>query len=54
MSSFDLTGKTAIVTGGAGVLCSAIVKMLADNGACVAILDLSEDKAQALRGRDRR
>ena len=48
MSSFDLTGKTAVVTGGAGVLCSAIVKMLAENGVCVAILDLFEDKAQAL------
>ncbi len=48
MSSFDLTGKTAVVTGGAGVLCSAIVKMFAENGVCVAILDLSEEKAQAL------
>ncbi len=48
MSSFDLTGKTAVVTGGAGVLCSAIVKMLAENGVCVAILDLSEERAQAL------
>jgi NAD(P)-dependent dehydrogenase (short-subunit alcohol dehydrogenase family) len=50
MSSFDLSGKTAIVTGGAGVLCSAIVRMLAANGACVAVLDLSEDRAQALAG----
>jgi NAD(P)-dependent dehydrogenase (short-subunit alcohol dehydrogenase family) len=50
MSSFDLSGKTAIVTGGAGVLCSAIVRMLAANGACVAVLDLSEDRAEALAG----
>jgi NAD(P)-dependent dehydrogenase (short-subunit alcohol dehydrogenase family) len=48
MSSFDLTGKTAVVTGGAGVLCSAIVKMFAANGVNVAILDLSEERAQAL------
>jgi NAD(P)-dependent dehydrogenase (short-subunit alcohol dehydrogenase family) len=48
MSSFDLTGKTAVVTGGAGVLCSAIVRMLAENGACVAILDLMAERAEAL------
>jgi NAD(P)-dependent dehydrogenase (short-subunit alcohol dehydrogenase family) len=48
MSSFDLTGKTAVVTGGAGVLCSAIVKMFAANGVNVAILDLSEERAQSL------
>jgi NAD(P)-dependent dehydrogenase (short-subunit alcohol dehydrogenase family) len=48
MSSFDLSGKTAVVTGGAGVLCSAIVRMLAENGARVAVLDLNADRAQAL------
>ncbi len=45
---FDLTGKTAAVTGGAGILCSAIARMLAECGARVAILDLAEDRAQAI------
>ncbi|NLF79380.1 MAG: SDR family oxidoreductase [Chloroflexi bacterium] len=45
---FDLTGKTAVVTGGAGVLCSSLCRMLAAQGANVAILDLAEDRAQAL------
>ncbi|MBN1202775.1 MAG: SDR family oxidoreductase [Anaerolineae bacterium] len=45
---FDLTGKTAVVTGGAGVLCSPIARMLVAHGARVALLDLAEDRAQAL------
>lgn len=45
---FDLTGKNAVVTGGAGVLCSAIARMMAEHGARVAILDLAADRAQAL------
>jgi len=50
MSFFDLTGRTAVVTGGAGVLCSAIARMLATQGARVAVLDLAADRAQALAG----
>ncbi len=42
----DLTGKTAVVTGGAGVLCAGFAKALAQCGANVAILDLAEDKAK--------
>jgi NAD(P)-dependent dehydrogenase (short-subunit alcohol dehydrogenase family) len=45
---FDVSGKTAVVTGGAGVLCSAMVRMLAAHGARVAVLDLAEAPAQAL------
>lgn len=45
---FDLTGKVAAVTGGAGVLCSTIVQMLAAHGARVAILDLDGARARAL------
>jgi len=45
---FDLTGKTAAITGGAGVLCSAIARMLAGQGANVAILDLNAVAAEAL------
>ncbi len=45
---FDLTGKAVAITGGAGVLCSAMARFLAAHGANVAILDLAEDRAQAL------
>ena len=43
--SFDLTRKTAIVTGGAGVLCRAMCSCLADAGAKVAVLDLDHAAA---------
>ncbi len=49
ISAFDLTGKTAIVTGGAGVLGKAIVKGLAQAGASVAIADVMMDKANELK-----
>ncbi len=45
---FDVSGKTAVVTGGAGVICAAICHALADSGAKVAILDLNLDAAQGL------
>ncbi len=48
MSSFDLTGKTAVVTGGAGVLCSTMVRGLVERGVRVAILDLKAADAEAL------
>ena len=41
----DLNNKTAIVTGGGGVLCSMFAKALAKNGAKVAVLDLRLDAA---------
>lgn len=41
-----LTGKTAVVTGGGGILCSVMAKSLAKAGAKVAILDLKLDAAQ--------
>ena len=44
----NLTGKVAVVTGGAGVLCSVFVRALAQCGAKVAILNRSLDKAEAL------
>lgn len=49
ISAFDLTGKTAIVTGGAGVLGKAIVEGLAQAGASVAIADILMDKANELK-----
>lgn len=44
---FDLTGKTAIVTGGAGVLGGAIAMGLAKAGAKVGILSRTEKKVTA-------
>ncbi|MFY4776664.1 SDR family oxidoreductase [Metabacillus sp. RGM 3146] len=44
----DLSGKVAVVTGGAGVLCAEFSKALASCGASVAILNRTESKAEAL------
>jgi NAD(P)-dependent dehydrogenase (short-subunit alcohol dehydrogenase family) len=41
----DLSGKNAVITGGAGVIGSAIASSLAKQGAKVSILDLKEDLA---------
>jgi NAD(P)-dependent dehydrogenase (short-subunit alcohol dehydrogenase family) len=45
MSKVDLTGKTAVVTGGGGVLCGAFAKAIGACGAKVAILDLRKEAA---------
>lgn len=37
---YDFSGKVAVITGGAGVLCSAFAEVLAEAGASVAILDI--------------
>ncbi len=42
---FDLTGRTAVVTGGAGALGSAISMALAEAGAEVAVVDLRLESA---------
>lgn len=42
----DLSGKTAVVTGAGGVLCSAFAKTLARAGAKVALLDLNLEAAR--------
>mgnify|MGYP001037348520 CR=1 FL=1 len=44
--TFDLTGKTAVVTGGAGVLCQSMCGALASAGANVAVLDMDETAAR--------
>ncbi len=41
----DLSGRTAVVTGAGGVLCSQFAKALAGCGASVALLDLNEAAA---------
>jgi NAD(P)-dependent dehydrogenase (short-subunit alcohol dehydrogenase family) len=47
-SRFDIKGKVAVVTGGAGVLCESICRELASAGASVAVLDLRTDAAEAV------
>lgn len=42
---FDLSGKVAVITGGAGVLCSEMSKRLGSIGVKVAVLDLSLERA---------
>ena len=42
----DLTGKVAVVTGAAGVLCSYFARVLARAGAKVALLDLNYEAAK--------
>jgi glucose 1-dehydrogenase len=44
----DITGASAIVTGGASGLGEATARRLADSGAHVVILDLQEDRGEAL------
>ena len=43
---FDLKGRTAIVTGGAGLLGVEFCKTLAQAGAAVAVVDLNAAAAQ--------
>ena len=43
----DLSGKTAVVTGAGGILCSAFAKTLARAGAKVALLDLNYEAAKS-------
>lgn len=47
---YDLSGKVAVLTGGAGVLCSTIARALGDCGAQIVILDIAEEAANKLSG----
>ena len=42
---FELNGKVAVVTGGGGILCSALARGLSSVGVSVAVLDISEPAA---------
>ncbi len=44
LRKYDFMGKTAIVTGGAGVLGTEFTRALLESGASVAVLDLNVDK----------
>jgi NAD(P)-dependent dehydrogenase (short-subunit alcohol dehydrogenase family) len=48
MSGFDLSGETALVTGGAGILGSRFAHALAAQGARVAVVDLERERAGKL------
>ena len=45
---FDIKSKVAVVTGGAGVLCTTMCRALAEAGAKVAVLGLRPEPARAL------
>ncbi len=47
----DLSGKTVVVTGAGGVLCSSFAEALADCGAKVAVLDLRLEAAEEVANR---
>jgi len=46
LDKFSLTGKTALVTGGAGLLGREFCRTLAEAGAAVAVVDLNQAAAQ--------
>ena len=45
---FDLTDKVVVITGAGGVLCGCMAKALAECGAKIAALDLSDDAAKKI------
>lgn len=45
---FNLEGKVAVLTGGAGVLCSEMAKGIGEHGGKVVILDISEEAMEEL------
>ena len=46
MNDLNLTGKVIVITGGAGIICSAMAKTLAEKGAKCIILDLNKEAAE--------
>jgi NAD(P)-dependent dehydrogenase (short-subunit alcohol dehydrogenase family) len=49
-SLFDISGKTAVITGGKGIIAAAIAKALAQRGVNLALLDRSADPSVELIG----
>ena len=50
MNEFNLKEKVAVITGGGGVICSAMAKALAHQGVICAILDLNREAAVKVSG----
>ncbi|MCX6254031.1 MAG: SDR family oxidoreductase [Bacteroidia bacterium] len=50
MNDLNLKGKVAVITGGAGIICSTMAKSLAAQGVKTAILDLKKGAAEILAG----
>lgn len=50
-SLLDLTGKTAVVSGGSSGIGLGTAELLARHGACVAILDIDDEKGEKARGK---
>ncbi|HOW41350.1 MAG TPA: SDR family oxidoreductase [Bacteroidales bacterium] len=48
MNELNLIGKTAVITGGAGVICSVMAKSLAAQGVKTVILDLNKESAETV------
>jgi len=46
MNELNLKGKVAVITGGAGIICSTMAKSLAAQGVKTVILDLNKEAAQ--------
>jgi len=53
MISFDLRDRVAVITGGAGVLCSVLAEEMAQMGVRCAIVDIVEEKAKEVAARIR-
>lgn len=48
VDNYDMSDKVAVLTGGAGVLCSEMAKALVEAGGKVAVLDIDEDSLAEL------
>ena len=48
MINFSLKDKVAVITGGAGIICSTVGREFAEMGVKVALLDMAEDKAKEI------
>lgn len=48
IQQYDFTGQVAVVTGGAGVLCAAMCRALADAGAKVVVIGLRPERCETL------
>ena len=51
MNELNLKDKVAVITGGAGIICSTMAKSLAAYGVKTVILDLNKDAATEVAGK---